>query len=335
MRGWLVSALGLVIAAHAAGAYAWGASGHRMIGEAAIESLPDEIPAFLRTPAAAAEVGELSREPDRSRGAGKAHDADRDPGHFVDAGDDGRIGGAVSLSNLPPTREAYETALRASGGTSWKLGYLPYSIVEDWQQLAEDFAYWRADAAAARHAADPARKAWLEADRARREGLILADLGALSHFVGDGSMPLHASVHFNGWGDFPNPQGYTQDRVHTPFEGAFVRQFVALADVRTRMRPFRDCGCPMEARVGAYLADDLASVIPFYELQKAGGLAGRDPKGRDFAAAQLAAGASELRDETVLAWRASEAMTVGWPAVEVRAIEAGGIDPYDSLAGQD
>ena len=121
-----------------------------MIGRAAIETLPRDLPAFLRSAAAAAAVGELAREPDRSREAGKAHDADRDPGHFVDGGDDGKIGGVPPLGALPATREDYDTALRAAGVDSWKMGYLPYSIVEDWQQLAKDFAYWRADDAAAR-----------------------------------------------------------------------------------------------------------------------------------------------------------------------------------------
>src|SRR5271163_1101106 len=112
-------------------ALAWGSSGHRMIGEAAIEALPSDLPPFLRTAASASAVGELSREPDRSRGSGKTHDADRDPGHFVDGGDDGKVAGVVPFDALPPTREDYETTLRAAGTTSWKIGYLPYSIIAD------------------------------------------------------------------------------------------------------------------------------------------------------------------------------------------------------------
>src|SRR5580704_5695310 len=210
--------LALILTLGAAGeALAWGSSGHRMIGEAAIEALPADLPPFLRSAALATAVGELSREPDRSRGSGKAHDADRDPGHFVDGGDDGKIAGVVPFTALPPTREDYETALRGAGTTSWRMGYLPYSIIEDWQQLVKDFAYWRVDDAGAKHTADLAHKAWLEEDRAQRAALILADLGSRSHFVGDGSMPLHASVHDNGWGNFPNPNNYTQDRVHVPW----------------------------------------------------------------------------------------------------------------------
>jgi hypothetical protein len=317
-------------------ALAWGSSGHRMIGAAAVEALPPELPAFLRSAAAAKAVGELSREPDRSRGAGKAHDSDRDPGHFVDADDGGRIAGVVPLNAPPATRDDYEAALRAAGSSGWKMGYLPYSIIEDWQQLAKDFAYWRVDDAGARLTRDGAHRAWLAEDRTRREGQILIDVGLLSHFVGDGSMPLHVSIHYNGWGDFPNPNGYTQARVHVPWEGAYVRQVVTPRAVRAAMSPFHDCACPIEQRVGAYLAGDLGQVIPFYELEKGRAFTPGVAQGAAFTTARVAAGAAELRDEIVLAWRASGAEKVGYqPEVSVVDVEAGKVDPYDSLFGVD
>ena len=37
---------------------AWGGSGHRMVGELAMRALPSDLPAFLRTPRAVADVGE-------------------------------------------------------------------------------------------------------------------------------------------------------------------------------------------------------------------------------------------------------------------------------------
>jgi hypothetical protein len=316
-------------------ALAWGSTGHRFIGQAAVEALPPELPPFLRTSAMAAAVGEASREPDRSRGAGKTHDADRDPGHFVNADDSGLIAGIVSLAAVPSTREEYESALRSAGADSWRAGYLPYSIVSDWQQLAKDFAYWRADNAAAAHSPDGGHRAWFMADRTRREAQIVDDLGALSHFVGDGSMPLHVSVHFNGWGPFPNPGGYTQERVHTPWEGAYVRRAVTYAAVQAAMTPMADCRCPIERRIGAYLAADLATVVPFYQLEKSGAFKAADPKGAAFTAARLGAGASELRDEIVLAWRASAHGKVGYPEADVTDIEAGRLDPYDNLFGSD
>ena len=323
------------IVALAGQALAWGSTGHRIIGRLAVESLPAELPAFLRTPTAAAQIGELAREPDRWKGAGKAHDSDRDPGHFLDLGDDGRILAGPLLTSLPQPRAEYETALRAVGADGWKAGYLPYSIIEDWQQLAKDFAYWRVDTAAARTVRDPGHRAWFVADARAREALTLRDLGTLAHYVGDGSQPLHVSEHFNGWGLFPNPDGFTQDKVHAPFEGAFVRGFVKISAVRAAMAAPRDCRCPIEQRTLAYLAATNRFVTPFYALQKAGAFSGPDPRGEAFAAQRLAAGASELRDLVVGAWRASASGTVGWPSVSVADVEAGKLDAYDSLYGED
>jgi hypothetical protein len=316
-------------------ALAWGATGHRWVGREAVRALPDDIPAFLRTPAAIEAVGELAREPDRWKDSGKPHDSDRDPAHFLDLGDDGRIFGGPALAALPETRAAYDAALRAAGADSWKAGYLPYAIIDGWQQLAKDFAYWRVDAAAAAHAADPVHRAWFEADQAQRQALILRDTGVLAHYVGDGSQPLHVSIHYNGWGPFPDPAGYTQDHVHGPFEGDFVRAYVSAEAVRGAMTPYADCHCDIAHWTAAYLAATGAEVIPFYDLQKAGGLTAGDPRGRAFAAARLAAGASALRDLIIDAWRASATGHVGWPTVQVADVEAGRVDPYDSLLGAD
>ena len=43
---------GLLLAASHGSALAWGAAGHRMVGELAAKNFPVTIPAFLRTPQA-------------------------------------------------------------------------------------------------------------------------------------------------------------------------------------------------------------------------------------------------------------------------------------------
>jgi hypothetical protein len=58
-------------------------------------------------------------------------------------------------------------------------------------------------------------------------------------------------------------------------------------------------------------------------------------KGAEFAAERFGAGASELRDLIVLAWRDSATTRVGWPVIAVADVEAGKIDPYESLVGID
>ncbi|HEY3889584.1 MAG TPA: S1/P1 Nuclease [Caulobacteraceae bacterium] len=327
-------ACALLSLAQAPRALAWGATGHRLIGQAAAAALPPDLPAFLHTPQAIEDLGELAREPDRWKGAGKTHDSARDPGHFVDIDDNGKVLGGPSLNALPLTRAEYDEALRAVGSDSYHAGYLPYSIIDGWQQLTKDFAYWRVLTAAIPRERDPVREAWLRHDLARREQLILSDLGDWSHYVGDGSQPMHVSVHYNGWGAYPNPRGFTQDKVHGPFEGIFVRQFVSLAAVQRAMPSPRACAA-IEVCTADYLAQTAASVAPFYAMQKAGGMAGANPTGRAFAVARVAAGAAELRDLTVAAWQASARGSIGYPAITVEAIVKDGLDPYDALYGED
>lgn len=329
------AALAAVLALSASGeALAWGNTGHRLAGVAAMQALPGELPAFLRRPAAAADVGELSREQDRTKGSGKAHDSNRDPAHFVDIDEAGKVLGGPAFAPMPATRADYETALRAHGLDSWKAGYLQFAIVDGVQHLTKDFGYWRVLVAAEKRARGR-RKAWLAADRRRREALILQSIGHLSHYVADGAQPLHASVHYNGWGEYPNPRGYTNARIHGPFEGDLVVSGVARAAIKTRMGPVRDCECPIEQRTADYLAASAAQVEPLYELEKAGGLKPGDPQGLSFATARLAVGASELRDLIVWAWRASADAEVGWRPVKVSDVEAGRVDPYDALRGTD
>ena len=332
--GWIaVAAASLVLPS---GAWAWGATGHRLIGVVGAEALPPEIPAFLRSREAVQAVGELAREADRSKGVGDPHDADLNPAHFVDVDDTGRGGGGgPSLDDLPPTRAAYAAALRAAGTDDYVQGYLPYSLMEGYQQLAKDFAYWRAERWAEDHLKSRAERKWIGRDRRLRERLILRDLGYWAHFVGDASQPLHVSMHFNGWGPFPNPQGFTQDKVHAPFEGAFVRQYVTAEDVSAHMRPYGACACTPQQRAGRYLRATLAQTEPFYVLEKAGGFKDGDARGRTFAADRLAAGASALRDMVVDAWTESAGLVVGYPAVSVADVLAGKVDPYDNLYGMD
>jgi hypothetical protein len=59
------------------------ATGHEFISGIAIEKWPDNLPAFIRTPEAVAEIAVMGRELDHSKGAGETHDKERDPGHNV------------------------------------------------------------------------------------------------------------------------------------------------------------------------------------------------------------------------------------------------------------
>ena len=315
-------------------AWAWGASGHRLVSRLAVEVLPKDIPAFVRTPEAVEAIGEFGREPDRSRVDLSPHTSDFDAGHFLDADDEGKAMGGPAIGSLPMTRDQYETALRAAGTTSLKAGWLPYEIVDGYQQLVIDFAYWRVLRLGETRGATPAERAWYKQDRIRREALTLRDLGEWSHFVGDGSQPLHVSLHYNGWGSFPNPKGYTQEHVHAPFEGAFVKAYVTEDAVRAALRPAADCGT-IQICTAALLSGSWSKVEPLYQLWGQGGFKDGDPRGRAFAAERLGAGVSMLRDLIVKAWAESDTIKIGYPAVGVKAVEAGGPLPFESFHGRD
>ncbi|HEX7926373.1 MAG TPA: S1/P1 Nuclease [bacterium] len=318
-------------------AFAWGASGHRIISQLAAEKLPEEVPAFLRTPLAARQIGELGRELDRSKGAGATHDTAWDPAHWVNVEDDGTIAGVVKLSELPDRRSEYDRLLYAKKTSPYVWGFLPYAIIEGWQQLTKDFAYWRADTWGEQNGATPEQRAWFAEDRALRELLILRDLGVWSHYVGDASQPLHTSVHYNGWGPGPNLNGYTQsNRTHANFEGAFVRANVTAAMVAERMRPYAECQCTIHERAAKLIAASNAQVERLYQLEKAGAFdKDKDATvGSAFVAERLAFGASELRDLVVDAWRASLEQTVGFPPVPVSSV-LGGVNPYGAMRAAD
>lgn len=303
----------------------WGATGHEFVSGVAAEALPDEIPAFALTPEAVDEIAVLGRELDRSKGSGDPHDKERDPGHFVSLDNSGRVMGLMPLDEIPSTREAYDGALRAgSAFTQYSAGYLPLAIVDGWQQLVKDFAYWRAASVGARTAIDPADRDWFDTDRRRRERLVIRDLGVWSHFIGDASQPLHVSIHFDGWGPFDNPRGFSTRRgLHAQFEGAFVKANVRREAVKAAMASYRACGCPVQDRARTLMLASHAAVVPFYELEQKGAFVDGNEAGIAFATARLAESASVLRDMIVDAWRASADIGVGYPMIPVRDIEAG------------
>lgn len=322
-------------AAPFASCWAWGAIGHEWVSGIAIEKLPDSIPEFVRTPEAAAEIAVMGRELDRSKGAGKTHDAERDPGHYVNLDDEAKVLGVLPLAQLPDTREQYDTLLRAGGTTQYKAGYLSYSIIDGWQQIRKDFAYWRALTKAIETATTPEERAWFEADRRLREKLTLRDIGIWSHYIGDASQPLHVSVHYNGWGNYPNPSLFTTRKIHAYFEGLFVRQNLKRAPVAAEVGPYQTCGCSIEERTKTLLLASLAHVGPLYSLEKDGGFKRGEERGIVFATARLAAGAQAARDLIVDAWLDSATTPVGYPMVNVRDIESGKVRPTRELFGAD
>ncbi len=317
-------------------ALAWGATGHRVISRLAIENLPAEIPAFLRTSEVAELIGELGREPDRSKGTGNSHDHDLDPGHYINYSDDFTVAGVSPLNTLALTREDYDTTLRANGTSEYKVGFLPFSIVDGWQQLQKDFGYWRADVASEKFAVSKSDRDWFSKDQRLHEMLIIRDLGYWSHFVADASQPHHVSIHRDDWGDYPNLNSYLAAKgFHALFEGPYVAKYVRAEDITKKLKPIHEWDSSIQTRTIAYLHETHSQVIPLFELEKAGDFSTNTSAGVDFTAGRLAAAVSELRDMILAAWRTSVDSTVGYPAISVRDVESGKVNPIRQMQGRD
>jgi hypothetical protein len=327
----VIAAMLASVFACSAPAFAWGDKGHEIIGQLAGSSLPSAVPAFMRTMAAQYEIMYLAPELDRLKGSGTAWDAENDPGHYIDLDDNGMIAGVVSLQKLPATREAYDTALRTANTDQYRQGYSPYAIIEGWEQLRYDFGYWRVDNYRASHASTSHDRALAATNRAIDQALILRDAGVWGHFVEDASQPLHVTIHFNGWGNYPNPNGYTMSqKTHSFFESTFVDRYITPGIVNQLMVP--SMMMPPDkllsqdqiaTLVAGYIQGSVQAVGPLYDIEKAGGFANGSPAAIKFTATQLARGAVELRDLITLAWYDSLNTKVGYPYQSVRDILKG------------
>jgi len=308
-------------------AFAWGSTGHYLINRVAAEQLPADLPAFMHSPAAVFEIATLGPEADRVKGSGEAFDQDHDHGHFMDVKDDGSIAGSVTLSNLPPTREAYDTALRAAGTDQYKTGYVVYEIVDGYEHAVTDFAYWRIAAAAERAATTPDDKSFFNAQRLVREAVALRDIGYWGHFVADASQPLHISVHYNGWNsnrddNYPNPLAYSNSHsIHARFESALVGAVATDANITALVPAYAPSSEAIMPQVEEYLKATLAGVPEVYKLENEGGIDGRSPAAKAFVLARLAAGATEFRNLIAEAWAESATHPVGYPSAPASTFE--------------
>jgi hypothetical protein len=264
---------------------AWGESGHRMIGLAAAQALPADMPAFFRQ--AAAQLSYLNPEPDRWRDRSErdkdaAMDGATVSDHFIDLemipGD--RLAGALAA----PNRYAYADTLRQLGLSATVVGLLPWSILELAQRVRLEFRLWRA-------ATDDATKRAIEAR-------IINDAGILGHYVADGSNPMHASVQYNGWKG-ANPNGYaTDNRMHARFESAYVDAQMKIGDIAPLIPAQPSTVTNIRAATIAYLHESNAQLERLYQIDKAAAFDAQTtaPENKKFAAERLAAGARMLRD---------------------------------------
>lgn len=294
----ILAAIALVTPA----ARAWDDEGHVIVVDLALAKLPDAMPEWLRSPEVRQRLEYLASEPDRWRGQHSVVvDHANNPDHYFDIEQLDKYG--LTLGKLPSLRREFLDALAAQrllhpdefpprdakkdqAYTSLVPGMLPYAISEAQWKIAAD---WTTLKTYEKHpdqvTPDMVRNA--------RENII-HDMGILSHFVGDGSQPLHLTDHHHGWVG-PNPKGYTTEHgFHQYIDGGvIIDHHITSASLAGRAKPprkiARDDSWP---DILAYLNETYQKVEPLYALEKSGDL--KKAPGKEFIEDRLLDGGAML-----------------------------------------
>lgn len=279
---------------------AWGERGHAVIDSAAIQAIPEDGPTFLKKHVDY--IAASASQPDKWRGNAEGFSKiSEDPNHgwfreqfpFLKPIPRSRYEFVLALydRHLQLRESDPQTAARIN--VRWT-GTLPYAAIEAYDRIVVCMRQVRQLAAAG----DDATFAELN---------CAFDVARLGHYIGDGSNPMHNSIHSDGWrGD--NPNGFTTDRtVHGRFESRFVDGIgLTPADILARIgAPARLEGDLFDL-ILAYLDESGGMVEQLYRLEKRNGFANlSDKEIREFVYARTAAGAAMLRDMLHRAWAES------------------------------
>lgn len=264
--------------------HAWGDEGHRWINLVAVEHLPDDMPSFFK--AAATRISFLGPEPDRWRDGKelfKALGEVNAPDHFID------IDKPENFAELPNDRYKYADWLRAQGKDPKDIGFLPYSILEGYEKVQVLFRMWR----------DPQHAS----ERDQIEQNIVYYAGVLGHYVADGSQPLHATIHYNGWTGSTNRDLFTREPLHWRFEGEYVKAQIKPEDFRQAVKTARKLDDVFQD-VMNYLFESYKVAPEIYRMDKTArwDANNQNNDSRKFVSSRLAAGSQMLANLWYTAW---------------------------------
>jgi len=300
-------------AAAASPALAWDAHGHRTITLLAMDGFAAQtsgLPDWLTNSDARARVAYQASEPDRYRSTKMVYMShENSPEHYIDIEDLEQFG--LTLSTVPPLRYQYVAVMAVarhehpenvkphnpkldpSGEQEWP-GFVPHAIMEHYVKLSSAFRTVRT----LEQINDPKRAQELEMAKAN----AFAEMGFLSHFVGDAAQPLHTTAHHHGWvGD--NPKGYTTDRgFHAYIDGTILSihhlDHDSLKD-ECKFDAKVDQGDPWNDVI-AYIQRSHDMVEPLYLLKKTGEL--EKDEGKKFMSERLTDAAGMLAAMYQAAW---------------------------------
>jgi len=299
-------------------AFAWDATGHRLIAALAIEGMGRGAPDWIRGETEARIIADGAATPDRWRESkvGQLKHLN-DPDHYLDVEYLEPLG--LTLETMPRLRYEYVktcAAAREKGGEGfvgkpvnpkrdmaktdeWP-GFLPYSISEQYAKVQNAMLHARI----LEELNEPRRAAQLAGARE----MARAQMGILAHYVGDAAQPLHTTKHFNGWVG-KNPGKFTsRAKFHSYIDGGVSRTHGITAET---VRPACDFG--KDAGVDAmdpwpaaieHIGRSFGRMEPLYTLERDGTLDG--PEGKAFIVERLADGATTLSALYRAAWESSK-----------------------------
>ncbi len=291
--------------------FAWSNRGHRMINLVAADSLPSDMPAFMRTPAAIAEISYLGPEPDRWRPATEPELSNVSaPDHVF------RVELGIQVGPLPRRRTEFATRLehlRAEGGHQAdqlrpeQIGTVPWQAEEIFERLMSTFRSYRIATG------NMKQSDWMDEAPITADDLPYIEASArfyagwLGHYVADGCMPLHTSISVHGWAPKDNPHGYTRDgEIHHRFEvvtdNAIEQHLITEAHILPMEAKPQVLDDPFAATL-KYLQAENKFVEDVFKLDKQGDIAKNGtPEFNRFAELRMAEGGAILRDLIYSAW---------------------------------
>jgi len=299
--------------------WGWGVRGHTLANLAAVEQIPANGPAFLK--AQKAYIGHLGTIPDTWRSVTEPYlriSEDANHSWYTEGFD-----------FIPePPRSRTEFILRVhdeylrfmkSDPERAKLlnirytGLQAYAIIEGYERMKAGMRLYRqvSDPDAHRSSSIASLYAAISPvfqDAGQIKQMLATDIafymGWLGHYVADAAMPLHESIHHDGWsGD--NPKGYTRDpEIHGRFESHYVDLIgTAESDVLKYVpKDARYLDDPWQATL-THSLDARNFVEDVYRLDLRGAFRNKDDQeAREMVYKRIAAGATFLRDLAYTAW---------------------------------
>ncbi|MCU1273248.1 MAG: hypothetical protein JWO48_679 [Bryobacterales bacterium] len=298
---------------------AWGVRGHTLANLAAVETIPSNGPAFLK--AQKAYIGHLGTIPDTWRSVAEPYLRISE-----DANHSWYTEGFDFMPEPPRSRtefilRVHDEYLRISKSDPERAkllnirytGLQAYSIIEGYERMKAGMRLYR-------HVSDRNSQPFSNIsslyrqispafqDAAQVKQMLATDIafymGWLGHYVADAAMPLHDSIHHDGWvGD--NPKEYTRDpNIHGRFESEYVDLIATTeADLLKHVpREARHLDNPWQATLNHSL-DARNFVEDVYRLDLSGAFRDKDNReARELVYKRIAAGATFLRDLAYTAW---------------------------------